>query len=709
MHKTKEKGFPSRGGMALFLVMGFLFFIAIVAFYLHSFSRHQMSQTRFLSNAEVAFVAAEFGAREACMLVQKTADFINSTDPLTYPKKDRVPVVLKTFFDAFFNSRAQLKNNLSSIDLNLSNMPVNSMLSDYAPKLKLRVNIKLKNPAPLLEGTIIPGVCEPFSETRGRFVIDSKSEYYGTERRVMTTFEARSINLTTPVIGRFVLSVVKGDGNLNPLSESLAPLPVNQKYSPFPPVFQTNDTIFPLVVNGGNTITDKNKTRNETATFFNSQGWVYLGVPFGTKPEFWTAGVAQPAGEYGDGFLMTGTQAYFFPIEQGSPRLGQTNNGISLWKDFQTVAFIGPTHKEGKEKIRKYILAKSPDNDFGISCLKLMGTASEPSPNLIFGKAYRHYNLEQGFRPVPKDGKTSSVALIPYVAPEDYSKSSMGVPGMGRNVAQAYRDTCQGYSGFEQAMTKTVIAPVNEGIAFYFDKNSGANFKPVFESGNIPKLGRNLNYQADSPANFLLDIQQKFFRNNECIYDGGLNQVLPNIKDLVSARSARSFLNSSEFKLFLENFLKRGKQVTGSYLIKGPFTWTSEFNQLAIGGVVIIAESDITIQSSVRPQAQPQNSDARDHTVSLVSLNGDIVISTDSPVDAALIALKGTLRLSQPCKIEIKGLLAVANLNLNQFHNKFKKSITYDSRFDWADEETFTKNVRLSLEDQPLLFQVKSN
>ncbi len=695
---------PDRNGVALFVVIGFLAFVTIVALYLHSFSRRQMAQTRQHSRIEVAWRAATLAARQADLLLERATEFLNSTDPSTWPKRDKAPLPLRPLIEAITERDGRLRGADTLWELPLDHTPLRPLLEEE-PHLGVTVTIALRGVQPLLDEPAVPGLSEPPAEWRGRFVIEARATLDEVERRVMTKREFRWVSLQWPVVGRFVLTALRGSGQPNPLR--VEP-PAPGRGSPrFPPDLRPAPGVQPLTIMGGPPVTDRAGVARDPASYLDRQGWIYLGNPPPSPSDFWTLGAALGLGDTGEGFPAD-HRPWFFEIPQGASRLGMGQGPTALWPRFESVVFACVPYGQSRERANQYALHTCPGDLDTYSHLRLMGTSREPSPTLVFGPVFRRYLLEQGIRPRPRfPNDLPPVALIPFVRPEDYNRPDFGVPGLDRRVPDILRAACAGYDGFRLAMSALVIAPANEALAFALNQASPAQLKPQFRTAEIPKLGRDLMFDPARPDRLLLDGPCRLLRGGQTVFEGSLGHALANLNTLALARAARVFPDGARLRTWLEGRLARGRSVTGVYEVSGPFTWTDEWNTLALGGVVVVAHGDITIRAGVMPRSRAVLPDAVDHPVTLYSKDGNIILATNQPVQAALVAPRGQLRGPADGEVDLRGLVAVGELPLDQFKTGRPKTIRYDARHDWADPAAYDRSFRLQLEEQNLFFAVK--
>ncbi|NLI78775.1 MAG: hypothetical protein GX442_20335 [Candidatus Riflebacteria bacterium] len=712
--KQRTRGKDNGRGVALLAVLLLLVCIGLVAFYLHSYSRQQRQQTFRLGLAEVAFRAAEFGARQGTRFVRAGVDWLNSSAPETFPKDAKAPPALQPFAAAFIQDD-RLIEETAEMRLPLDGSPLAEGLEPYAKDLYLDVRIRIERSSPLLEDPGIPGLPDLARERRGRFVVDVQAGYREVERRVVSVFEFRTVHLQVPVVGRFTLLAGDLAGPLNVIPGKLAS-------GLIPPRFQATTGIQPLVLVNGPPVTpaDRPKLAADPGPFLDRQGWVFLGTPPDRDPQSLTLGLAPGDVPAGENFLLHEFRLFVSEIEAGSFAFGReftppgSGQSMRLWETHQRYACLTGLYEETKTSARRELMVLEPRNTQKSSLLRLMGTNAAPSPTLVFGKVWRSYLLERGIRrkPVPPadpDGPASATAL-PYLTAPAFQASPW--PGVQAAARDALLAACGNeWLGYREGMCSLVVSPLNEGLAFFFDQSAPAGtgqraMQPAFQAGSA-RLNRVLKFTPGSPAGLVLDGPLTLIRDGATVFEGEVQQVLPNLGPLLRRRCGREFATGPELFKHLKDLQQEGKAAAGFYHIKGPFTWTADFNQVALGGVGIVAEGLVRIVAGIAPQPPPAVPDARANRIVLASLDGDLLVETAEPLQAALLAPQGTLRLGGGGGVQVAGLVAVARLDLAGLATTAPKQIRYDPDHDWGDAEAYRRSFRVMLEHQPLVFQTK--
>jgi Tfp pilus assembly protein PilX len=712
--RDAERDWVGRRGMALFIALGLILVIGIIVFATHRFARQQRHQSRHLSTAEVAFQAAEFGAQQGYFLVQRSVEFLNSTEPSTFPKVAKAPASLQPFMNAFVTSDGRLIAQGSETTLPVPLTPIQELLDSVGSHLSLTVVIRLEQQTPLMEGSPAPGLAALAGETRGRFVVDSRAVFQGVARRVVALFEHRSINLLPPVLGRFVMVVGQMEGSLNQVSIPL-------QGSHIIPRFGSTPSLRPMLVKGGISISpaERASLAANPGPYLDEAGWIFLGTPQGADPWSLTLGLNPGDGTYGEHAFLHGNRQFVYPIQRGEQAFGleYTPSGgwepFRMWETHQRYACLTGVYEATKTSARREFMRLETRDTQRSSLLLLMGSTAYPSPTLVFGKVFRRYLLEQGLRkkpdpPLPLDAPASATPC-PFIPGSAFTGSWTG---MSTYAADALRGTCGNtHTGYSQGMSRLMVTPHNEALAFFFDTTpeSAVNrsVQPYFRLTDIPKLGRNIAYSPGSPDQLVLDGPIKLFRGGAEVYSGQIQQFLANTGTIFLTRCGRSFASSADLQRYLTDLRQKGRVATGFYHVRGSFSWTSEFNGLALGGVGIVCDDNLQIKSRVRPEPPATLVDAFDHPIILVSLKGNLIVETGDSIEAALIAPKGELRLSGGGALNLRGCLAVAKIHASTLATLAEKRLTYDPRFDWCDAAAYQNASRIMLEQQPMMFVAK--
>ncbi len=730
-----QRGF--REGIALVVVLTVLAVLSTIAFYLHMFSTRQRFQSHRLSSGEIALQAAQFTARQVCLLIGRSIDFINSSSPSTFPKRSSsAPPSLREFLLLFVSPEGRLK--WENLKFKLSNEPFDlinrAVIPDYSPSLELNILVsyeKLENP--LLASFPISGLQAGLEdEHSGRFIVDVTATFSGVSRRILAVINERSMNLTWPVLGRFVLYA--GQIRPQPLDEGVNRVTYKLEGTSLPRLVETFDLdpnlVRPLVVRGGEYVSPERRAvlaadPDAAARFLDGQGWILLG-----GPEI-TLGLAPGTKEYGEHFLLAGDSIFLRDIVRDTNPFGFEaphpdpvrfpSFRFRLWESHEIYSILTGLYRESRSNARSVFLSQVRDCDpTKSSVLRLMGTHEHQSPTLVFGNVFRRYILEQGLRVKTSSGATptpdSIAAVCPFIPRESFPQAQW-MPGFDAEVTGVIKATCGNdwEGGYRGAMSIPIKTAFNEGLAFWLSqpKEPGVaedrrTILGGFVTGKISKLGRSFGFTPPHSSEKLvlgLDEDVSLYRASRKVFSGKLQEVLPCVRNLALSRCGRGFKTGPALQDFLRKTLEAGGSTVGFYHVEKPFEWTDSWNQLALGGCGIVCDGPITISAGVKPAGGDRFPDAAKNQITFVALSGDVTVNTDQPVEASLLAPAGKLVVSGGCRIA--GLVAVNTIDLSVLSNSQEKTICYDPIHDWTDETAFQNGYRVMLEQNPVIFSAK--
>lgn len=643
---TLWENMAKKRGMALFMVIGFLLFIGLISIYLNFFSKHQMQQTRDSSNAEICYRAAAFSARQTLTYLQRAADYINSSDPSTFPKKAKVPAEMKPFLEAFFDENGQMKRDPVELDLSVERSPLQHFLRTYQ-NLIIKAKIRSTAIKPLHENPSIPGLKPLQEELRGRFVIVAEASIKNTQKKVVTRAEFRFTNLTLPVAGRFSFMAMRGIGNVNTLNAGVD----GSSWSDcrLPPELKLDNGKKPLIIDGGQSLVNLNSAISNPADFLDRQGWIFLGTPLSSGGSDWILNAAPGEPALGEGFCLGNNLPFAYPLQAGGAAFGIPYNHprfaepLEVYRKYEVVVFLTGAFSDSKTQKFQFAFKNAPEAIDKYSIMQLMGSNLAKSPNLVFGNVYRRYLMMKTIRRVRTSPGPDEYAILPYVTSSDYSRGDFGISGFSTLVADLIRTTCSGHNGYSTVMSQVITAPANEAVAQSLN-STVSSIRPIFRSGTIKKLAKEISFSASDPGQMLLESNCNLYRDDgQEIFSGNLADSLPNISQILISRVSREFASESDLLKFLQNQIRRKKTVTGIYRIKDDFNWSADFNSLALGDTVIVADGNVRISSGVGPVFNPNLPDAVKNHVALVSLNGNMIIRTTAAINAALLAPRGKL------------------------------------------------------------------
>ncbi len=359
------------------------------------------------------------------------------------------------------------------------------------------------------------------------------------------------------------------------------------------------------------------------------------------------------------------------------------------------------------------------------NALHLFGSVGRTSPTLVLGRVYRRY-VQYGalccVDPDPLDTLYPPKVILKYVEPGNWPLYNQLFPEDPVNFPQypahgvkpdvfmdsQYRDP-DPQRGFSFYMSRII----DKG-----DQEQGHynNSYDMISQGNSwwrtpeRKLAANLLDSRISPPAGQTDPDYFYSTDNgnETPGAGGLNVKMDNGTDLFKGNlndAENSLVSDLDYKVFLEVTASEFKKmfivtsrtgdselnlgcvvrVTGSLHLDRPVT-------VKKGGLVLVDRS-ITISGGITGDAKVPANDA---ALTLCSRNGNIVVRTGTEIQAALVALKGSLIkdfYSEP--LRVKGSVAVGSLDSNTlFSASTPGQIEYDPKLDPTDSANYEQYYR---------------
>jgi hypothetical protein len=98
---------------------------------------------------------------------------------------------------------------------------------------------------------------------------------------------------------------------------------------------------------------------------------------------------------------------------------------------------------------------------------------------------------------------------------------------------------------------------------------------------------------------------------------------------------------------------------------------------------------------------EPVSAPAKEPVV-IISLAGNLRVATAQPVEAALIALKGTIFIESSSTIS--GLLAARNMGMSRVPGLQRRNVTYNENLDVTDAEACFRSFRLYMKREGVTF-----
>lgn len=299
-----------------------------------------------------------------------------------------------------------------------------------------------------------------------------------------------------------------------------------------------------------------------------------------------------------------------------------------------------------------------------------------------------------------KNTATSLFSPLPYISETKFNGNNW--PGVSNAAAQLIKDNFGGrYQGYKARMS-TVLDMQYNAINLRSIKFSDAPLnnaiqidpKKIPADTKISALSRRLLIDG-APASF---VDANYGNAYEVKIDDGqklFNGDLDGFEDLgfLKAKAVENFETSADFY----KKIRTGKKewtLDSTYFIKGNLTIDRPLTTVTGCGGMVLVQGDIVIKDEILASAK--------ETIVLCSLNGSIEISTSRPVQAGLIALKGTVVANS--SLNVTGIVAAKDLSMARLFPLGSREIAYNSNFDVTDSLTYKKGFRLFMPKEGTTF-----
>ncbi len=597
-------------------------------------SRRHLSTVARLADGEKAYQLAASACQIGVSLMQQTAVYLNEADEENIPK-DLRPLVQALREDG----KTVLKEAV--IPLEPSSL---SYLESMASPDDLDLVLILGPVVPLYTKSSSSTLTIDPREATVTISIVGKATVGQSTRKVRSFTKARLINVTPPVVGKFALFIKSfGPRALNSLADGADSNLVEE---------------LPLSVLAGQT--EVPADTGSKSTFIGKQGWCFLGGPDDWRFNLSLAG-GRPDGE--EGVLCRSLETE--PLPAGS--------ALAARGDFAFYACETPLHSDLGREPSRFVFANLPANEYEkTSLLNIWGTVTETTPTLVVGKAYRRFAQIRGLL----NETTGIRAPFPNIDETVFS-SSRWPGGASAGTISVLRQTFDDdFSKYEERMSRIVEEPYN-GV---FERLGDGGVEPIekLEVDGFPATPNGL--VSGQSYTLLNDKKERLFHGAS----------FDDLSDLSFLTQKASLVYNSSADLFKAHRKDDGSCFFGGGLmVRGSLQINEALTIFQGGGGVILASDNISIESNIEcPSGEP---------LTLISLGGDIYVRNCAQVDAALIALEGTIEMQSAT--EVRGLLAARKLSLP---NKTldKRCVAYNPSFDPTDSDNYENNWRLTVQKE---------
>ena len=315
------------------------------------------------------------------------------------------------------------------------------------------------------------------------------------------------------------------------------------------------------------------------------------------------------------------------------------------------------------------------------SALHLYGDVFNVSPTPVLGPVYRSYLLV----PLP------SGLWLPYLTQGEYS--SLGRPPV-----------LSPYTTYAEHMTRVVEDPYNRSYDFLRTNmealEPGGRVRTVGDQPMVPSMGlvpdalnrlgpasdgdRHFLYPpSGDPAPGLCRLRRPMASGEEEVFRGALADLTPEL--LARALTSKAVETVADQAEFDARFGVGPLDLPGIVLVESGGLRLGQRGVLSAG--MVLARGDIEVTGFLSQQEAGA-------TLTLVSLEGNVTVSTGDLVQAHLVALGGTAYFSRG-QLNILGGVAAGRLDLPSLvAGVDAKWLTYDPGLDPTSEESYRRHLR---------------
>ncbi|EKD82750.1 MAG: hypothetical protein ACD_39C01119G0004 [uncultured bacterium] len=651
-------------GMVLPIILALVSILVFMAITRHYFSRQQMHFADLLSEREQAYYVASGMRKIGVSFIEKAFEFYNSADPDSFPKLEKADKNIKVILEKLINldSAPLSVKTVFTIDTpTLQNFADTTKqsgieLADYAMEITFIPVSKLFEDT--VSGT---GIRADQTEITWKIILRCAAQVKDSRQTVLWYREGRTINLQTPVISKFSLFIRDPEADLN-LCQAENTNPSQQSV--------------PTIVANGTNSDRESRTPQQMRDLIDAQGWVYFGEKQLVNlrlnshcallnPHYFTTPL-----ETDDYFMSMGSFQYYHYCEPFKRPLKVSADGLAPY-------------------------AMAPERDFFYTtAFALNGRAGSPSPTLAIGRAMQSYPVIQGLHGVTSNRRFP----FPMIENAQFDTYIWPCRLTADEIKMIRRNFSNSYDSYRQRMSFIYQEPLNT-----------ANFQGI-DLGNLHRELAIIQTEALPSGLSAPPFLQRLKVNNgntgfcgivsgtaySLLVDSGReifsNSPLASLDDLtfVKNRVNRSFNDQKKFISSLNKTKGDALILPGAAFSDSELSFDKPITFNEAGGI-IICNGNAAISADLRVESQAP--------LSIISLNGDIIVSADVTIDAALIALKGNIRLGRNTRVN--GLVA-GRFVRNDLSGGPAGEINYNQAFDCTAQTAINRAYRLCFDEKEL-------
>lgn len=525
------------------------------------------------------------------------------------------------------------------------NPALQSILDDAGERASLKVELELDNFRPFYAQSTSPvGIEYGQIEKHGTLRVTSRATVGASKRTVVVLKDVKVIASVPYVLGKFTMFVKERLANqrLNGIAYDKVDLASGQA--------KEGGTLKPLFFNHG------------PSTNVEEKGWVFLGGGVYELNLTWGGN------SWGEQFLV---------LEKPWRITYDPNLAVGLPPGYELLTlqrgfFDGI--KGDNNLFDNFDFSSPADNPIGnaTNLIHLYGAPDSnavapgigPSPTIVLGRVYRRY-LDLKYL---RDLNTQKVAFLPYASVNDWS-AAPPMPWPAEPPFDVRTTVAQGeYPNYYPLMSKVRRESYNRGYDFVLSNGDLSPAKNLVDPQRVKHLGNNpefLYVGRENDGSVILS-----GADGVKLFEGRLDNITTRHQFL--AERAVFTMPAARFSEFAAS---TRKDVPGILHFKDGDVSIDRPLELDSGGIIVVS-GNITIASGVKvkPFGRP---------LTLASLGGSITISTDSRIEACLMALDGTINKDPGVPLNISGGLVAKNLDFTDLCLSDQPgAVFYDPRLD---------------------------
>jgi len=432
----------------------------------------------------------------------------------------------------------------------------------------------------------------------------------------------------------------------------------------------------PTIVSNGATTDRESKTPQQMRDLVDTQGWAYLGEKQLVdlrlnshcallNPHFFTTPL--PSDAY---FLSIGTFQYYHYCAPFARVLKISADGIAPY-------------------------AMTPEREFFYtSSFALNGKADSPSPTLVIGRAMRSYPVIQGLHGL----KSNRRFPFPMIEKAQFDTYMWPCRLTGDEIMMIRKNFSGNYDSYRQRMSFIYHEPFNTANLQAMNVGNSHRELAIIQPDALPAGisappdSQRLKVNGNSASVYNTVCGTAYSLHTDSGQEIFSNSPLASLDDMtfIKNRVNRSFADQKKFISSLRKTKSDALILPGAVFIDSELSFASAVTFCDTGGMIVCNGNTVISADMLVESRAP---------LSIISLNGDITVSAGVTVDAALLALKGSIRLGRNSRIN--GLVA-GRFVRNDLSGGAAGEINYNPSFDCTAQTAINRAYRFCFDEKEL-------